>query len=245
MSRKLSTEEFIQRAKKIHGDRYIYDSAIYKGTHTKVSIVCPIHGVFHQTPNKHVNQHQGCPKCNGGITSTKEDFVAKAQEIHGDKYSYHDFIYKNKYTKGIIHCETCGRDFRQTPDNHINSKNGCPFCRQSKMEKYVEKYLSDNDIPFIYQANNCILPWLKTKRGSFSLDFFFPQYDMAIECQGEQHFNIRENGIFTNDVVIKTKERDKEKLRRCIEHGIAIEYINYNEDIMLKLNNILKAYIDR
>ena len=67
---------------------------------------------------------------------------------------------------------------------------------------------------------------------------------MAIECQGEQHFNIRENGIFTNDVVIKTKERDKEKSRRCIEYGIAIEYINYNEDIMLKLNNILKAYID-
>lgn len=244
MSKKLTTEEFIQRAIEVHGDKYIYDNVIYKGIHAKVEIICPIHGIFYQEPNKHINQQQGCPKCNGGAQSSKEDFINKAYKIHGNKYSYENFIYVNKYTKGEIHCKACSKNFLQTPDNHINSRNGCPFCRQSKMEKYVERYLSDNKVSFIYQANKNTLEWLKTERGSFSLDFFFPQFNMAIECQGEQHFNIRENGIFTEDIVTKTKERDKEKLRRCVEHGIIIEYINYNEDVIHKLNNILRKYTD-
>ena len=244
MSKKLTTEEFIRRATEVHGDKYIYDNVIYRGIHVKVEIICPIHGIFYQEPNKHINQQQGCPKCNGGVQSSKEDFVNKAYRIHGNKYSYENFIYVNKYTKGEIHCKACSKNFSQTPDNHINSRNGCPFCRQSRMEKYVERYLLGNKISFIYQANKNTLEWLKTKRGSFSLDFFFPQFNMAIECQGEQHFNIRENGIFTENVVIKTKERDKEKLRRCVEHGIIIEYINYNEDVIHKLNNILRKYTD-
>ena len=110
------------------------------------------------------------------------------------------------------------------------------------MEEAVELKLEEYRIPFIYQANKSQLEWLKTDNGSFSLDFYFPQFSMAIECQGEQHFKKRERGIFTEEVVNRIKERDKEKLDRCLEHGVQIEYINYNEDTINKLNNILMKY---
>lgn len=199
--KRLTKEEFIEKANKIHNNKYIYTEVDYINIHTKVCIICPIHGAFWQSPNKHIHRKQGCPFCNGGIKGTLDEFKLKAYLIHGDKYGYDNFLYVNKNTKSIIHCNNCGRDFKQTPDAHINGRNGCPFCKQSKMEEIVEIYLEHNNIPFIYQANKDHLPWLKTIRGSFSLDFYFPQYQMAIECQGEQHYNTRQNGIFTEERV--------------------------------------------
>ena len=46
MSKKTTTEEFIARAKQIHGDKYDYANVIYRTRDDKVKIICPIHGVF-------------------------------------------------------------------------------------------------------------------------------------------------------------------------------------------------------
>ena len=59
---KLTVNDFILRAKKCHGDRYDYSKVIYKNANTKVTIICPEHGAFEQTPSHHYNG-QGCPKC--------------------------------------------------------------------------------------------------------------------------------------------------------------------------------------
>ena len=48
--KKLTTEEFIKRAKEIHGDKYDYSLVEYKGIYEKVKIICPIHGLFEQSP---------------------------------------------------------------------------------------------------------------------------------------------------------------------------------------------------
>ena len=245
MSRKLTFEEFEKMGNETHNSKYIY--LWYKDIHTKVPIIYPIHGIFWQEPNKHIHRGHGCPLCNGGIKKAKEHFTGKAEKIHGKgRYSYNDFIYINSKTLGKIHCNICGRDFMMSMDNHTNKNHaqGCPYCKQSKMERAVSIYLEENDIQFIYQANKTLLEWLKTSKGSFSLDFYFPQWNMAIECQGEQHFNAREQGIFTVEKVDKIKERDKEKLKRCLEHNIIIEYINYDEDVITKLNKILNKYMN-
>ena len=60
--RKITKEEFIQRASTIHNNKYLYDKVNYVNTSTKVTITCPIHGDFKQTPNNHL-QGQGCQKC--------------------------------------------------------------------------------------------------------------------------------------------------------------------------------------
>lgn len=60
---KLNTEQFIQRAKKVHGELYNYSKAVYERSTKKVKIICPVHGPFLQCPENHVNQGQHCPKC--------------------------------------------------------------------------------------------------------------------------------------------------------------------------------------
>lgn len=58
----LTTEEFIRRAKRKHGNWYDYSLVDYKDSQTKVKIICPAHGVFEQTPNNHL-KGCGCPEC--------------------------------------------------------------------------------------------------------------------------------------------------------------------------------------
>jgi Zn finger protein HypA/HybF involved in hydrogenase expression len=82
MSKKITTEIFINRAKQIHGNKYDYSKVEYKDKNTKVCIICLEHGEFWQTPNNHY-RHE-CPKCGVKTVSlskqsnTKE-FVKKIQ----------------------------------------------------------------------------------------------------------------------------------------------------------------------
>jgi hypothetical protein len=69
---KLTTEEFIERAKSVHGERYNYDKVNYIGSSYKVTITCPIHGDFDQLPNNHTKLKCGCPKCSRIAASEKK-----------------------------------------------------------------------------------------------------------------------------------------------------------------------------
>ena len=68
---KINSEVIISDFKKIHRNTYDYSKVIYKTMHTKVDIICNQHGVFKQTPNAHIRQKQGCPKC-GVIKNSKK-----------------------------------------------------------------------------------------------------------------------------------------------------------------------------
>lgn len=59
---KLTTEDFIKRAREIHGDKYDYSKVEYVNNHTKVCVICPKHGEFWQVPSSHLRGH-GCPIC--------------------------------------------------------------------------------------------------------------------------------------------------------------------------------------
>lgn len=62
MANKLTTEIFIERARKVHGDRYDYSKVEYVDAKTKVCIVCSEHGEFWQSPSHHTDG-RGCCKC--------------------------------------------------------------------------------------------------------------------------------------------------------------------------------------
>src|ERR1035437_4265917 len=87
MRKKFTTEEFIQKARKVHGDKYDYSKTIYIKALDKTIIICPIHGKFLQAPHSHL-RGDGCPKCGGTGKFTTEDFIQKAREVHGNKYDY-------------------------------------------------------------------------------------------------------------------------------------------------------------
>ena len=55
---KTKTEIFIEKARKIHGDKYDYSKAEYINARTKTCIICPKHGEFWQIPYSHINR--GC-----------------------------------------------------------------------------------------------------------------------------------------------------------------------------------------
>ena len=155
MPGKLTREEFIEKAKEIHGDKYDYSKVDYKNAKTKVTIICPDHGEFSQVPDVHLRD-QGCPKC--GIESrsklrrsTAENFIKKARKIHGDKYDYSKVEYKNSNTKVTIICPIHG-DFEQTPATHLQGK-GCSKCggkNKLTTEEFIKRAKEIHDGKYDY-----------------------------------------------------------------------------------------------
>lgn len=125
MSRKLHSEEFIEKAISIHGDRYSYSMVDYKNNNTNVKIICKKHGVFEQLPTNHISG-KGCKFCANNVLCTLESFILKAKKIHNNKYCYDKVEYKNINTKIAIICKIHG-EFNQIPQHHLNGR-GCVLC---------------------------------------------------------------------------------------------------------------------
>jgi len=228
-----TTKEFIEKVKKIQGDKYDYSKVDYKGTHIKVCIICPEHGEFWQKPIAHLHGY-GCSKCTNNYNYTTEEWIEKANFIHKNRYNYDKVNYINNSTKVCIICPEHG-EFWQTPLSHIQGK-GCSHCKTSIIEREVMEILNDKNI--IFKHNSKPFEWLKDK-GKLQLDFYLPDYNIAIECQGIQHF-------FPISYFGGEKEfekliyRDKIKKKLCKKNNILLYYINYDEDVKFKIEKILK-----
>lgn len=236
MSRTLTTEQFIEKSNKIHNNKYDYSLTKFINCKIKVKIICPIHGEFEQSHNKHLSK-KGCPKC-GFIsrcklaTSNTETFINKAIEVHGEKYDYSNVNYIGKESKVGIKCRKHGI-FDQTPHNHL-AGNGCPICKESKGESIITDILNKNEIKFTPQKrfSGCrnILP--------LPFDFYLNDYNICIEYQGIQHFEPRSK--FGGEVDFeKTIKRDKIKFNFCEKNQIPLLFITYKDDI----NEVLLSYI--
>ena len=148
MGKRKTLDEFINDAKKVHGDKFDYSLVKYKQSHVHINIICPVHGEFKQTPSTHL-KGRGCKKC--GIIETKKktsktrnNFIKDAKKMHGDKFDYSLVKYINMETKIKIICPIHG-DFEQRPDSHLKTK-GCPKCSYDNQKS---SYLD-----FIDKSNN-------------------------------------------------------------------------------------------
>jgi len=136
MPKRLTTEQFIEKAKAIHGDKYDYSLVEYKNAKTKVKIICPIHGVFEQRADKHI-ENRGCPKCAGNKKKSTEEFIVDAWCVHGDRYNYSLVDYKNNRTKVKIICPIHGV-FKQSYISHIINGNTCPICDNDTFLNFIK-----------------------------------------------------------------------------------------------------------
>lgn len=140
--RSLGVDEFIRKAREIHGDEYQYHLVEYKNVSTKVKIICSLHGVFEQTPRDHIYRDAcGCPKCyNKNLPLTTLGFIEKAKFIHRDTYNYSKVEYKRNSNKVCIICNIHG-EFWQTPNSHLMGAN-CPHCKNkiTSTEKIVKQF---------------------------------------------------------------------------------------------------------
>lgn len=143
-NKKKTVAQFIDQARKIHGNLYNYDEARYFGDSTKINIICLNHGGFLQKPTKHLIG-QGCPKCankkvNKSRTKSQESFVNDVIKIHGNLYAYDNVNYINNHTKINITCSKHG-DFLQIPQAHLNGQ-GCPRCNGNK-KKTTKEFIDE------------------------------------------------------------------------------------------------------
>ena len=145
----MTQEEFIEKAKEIHGNKYDYSKVIFINKTTKVCIICPEHGEFWQLPYKHLSG-RGCSICGvlkikEKLKYTNEEYIEKARKRHGSKYDYSKVEYVNNYTKICIICPEHG-EFYVLPQEHLGMV-GCPICGESyvgtnklsNIEEYTEK----------------------------------------------------------------------------------------------------------
>lgn len=235
-SESLTTEEFVIKASKVHEFKYDYSRVNYKNWTEKICIICPKHGEFWQSPRDHL-KGAGCQECKKEklrklLLSSVDRFIEKSKKIHSNKYDYSKVVYSDTKTKVCIICPKHG-EFWQSPAHHASGV-GCPLCRESSMEKEICLLLNNNGFKFERQYRN-------KKLGNLSLDFYLPEYKIAIECQGEQHFEPVEH--FGGEKKFEeTIKRDKIKKEICENNGVRLLYFarkQYSEDILADKEQLL------
>ena len=230
-STKYSKEEILEKLKEKHGNNLDYSYINfdeYKNNRSKILLKCNKCGQFFYQSISNSFRYD-CPKCKA---TQFEEFEKKANEIHNHKYIYHKADFINGKNKTRITCPIHG-DFWQRADSHLEGI-GCIKCSISKLERSVEILLTKNKINYISQADKNQFKWLNRMR----LDFYLTDYNIAIECQGRQHFESID--YFGGDEkLIYTQNQDILKNKLCKENNVPILYYtkckNINEYTLGKL----------
>lgn len=209
---KHDTRPYVDRAKEVHGDAYDYTDTVYTTMHDRITVRCNTHGtVSTPTASDHIRKGAGCKQCrytkaiNSRAGSNKRwdtnEFISRAREVHGDKYSYDATEYTNAHTKVIVTCPVHG-DWETRPSDHIRGNGGfglgCPLCtsKMSAPERLIASTLTELGIMYKTQHPTEI----RSDKGSLLFyDFYIPATNLCIEYDGRQHI--------TNDTIYQDHER--------------------------------------
>lgn len=225
--RRRDKEEFIQslKTKNKHFDDIIIGE--YKSKREKIDVTCKICGKTHKYLPVSLESGCWCPNCKRGRLKTQEEFVSDLQKVHGNMISVVD-KYIDDSTKIHFKCNKCGYVWYQKPRPILNG-HGCPKCKMKHLERDIQEILKYETVEFQKQFE-----WLKYK-GNLLLDFYLPKYNIAIECQGEQHFKPVDFGgkgkEWTNNKFEQGLIRDSIKKKLCEENGIRVIYYTSKKNL--------------
>lgn len=139
------TNEFLRRAKEIHGERYNYAKVKYKDKRTPVEIICKVHGSFMQRPEDHWRGY-GCSRCSKKHKPTTKEWVESVKNLYGGIYNFSKVKYKDKRQKVCVICPKHG-EFWTIPGNFSKEISGCPKCcserKHEKYKKITEQFIRD------------------------------------------------------------------------------------------------------
>ena len=211
-------EDFIESSRDVHGSKYIYDKSTYKNVTTKTQITCREHGTFQMKPSTHVHSKQGCKECGlqtvkDKLSMSREEFIEKAEKVHGKTYDYSEAVYENVLNKIEIKCPEHGV-FTQKAGNHINNDAGCPKCVGSGPSK-PEQEVAD----FIKNISPDVLTSDRTLIAPKELDVYVPSKNFAVEF----------NGLYWHTLDFVTKKYHKEKTEACASKGVQLFHIFSDE----------------
>lgn len=143
------------------------------------------------------------------------------------RFASDDGKYHNNKTVLELKCNKCGEKVFYT-FNHFTDRKQivCKYCTKSSLENQLKQKLIEKNIRFEEQKK---FDWLIYKN-KLSLDFYLPDYNIGIECQGIQHFEPID--FFGGEEAFKLQiERDKIKFELCKTNGIQLKYIINEKEI--------------
>src|ERR1700722_1502747 len=221
-NKKLTTEQFIEKATKIHGNKYSYIKSIYLGNKIDIEILCEIHGSFWQLPINHYKKGYGCPACSRHKKQTIEDAHNLAKQFGGKCLSVSINNTKEKLKWQCINEHIFEKSFDIISNKHI----WCNLCALPyKSEEICRVYF---ETIFGKQFIKCRPDWLKNNNNiHLELDGYCSELGLAFEHNGEQHYT---KGWFCNDELgdqrfDKIQSNDKEKIETCIKNGVKLVII--------------------
>lgn len=234
MAKKLTSEEYINKAIKVHGKENDYSETKYIDSLSNITYICENGHTVTQRANNHLAGH-GCPKCNHrNEKKTTKEFKKDSIEIHGTKYSYDKVNYKDRETKVIITCKIHG-DFSQRPKNHLDGK-GCPRCQNSRGENKISKVLKSLGVEFqrekTFEGCRNKLP--------LRFDFWLPKENLIIEYHGIQHY--RPIKYFGGAPAFERRLR-RDKIKREYAHSRGFNYLEIPYTQRGEIEKILKKRI--
>lgn len=231
-------KEFVDRAIKIHGDKYDYSQVGYVNAREKVKIICKEHGMFLQVPYSHLAGN-GCAKCGDKSISNKlriglDEFIRRANNVHLDKYDYSKVVYSGMGNKVEIICPQHGR-FYQNAINHLLGCD-CPKCKNSSGENFISRVLELNNVE--YKMQKTFPACLINRKMKF--DFYLSDYNILIEYQGLQHFRVTEwwGGLKSYMII---KRNDEYKKRWAMENGYIFKEYTYGDSWDYIKRDLLKT----
>ena len=182
-----NVQAFIDKARKVHADKYDYSQVLYSNNSNKITIACSKHGSFLMRPYSHL-AGQGCPECGIARRSkthlyTQEDFLRLSCAKHQNKYDYSKAVYEYAHRPIIIVCPLHG-EFKQSPSNHWLGQ-GCPKCGNKKGSE--KRVFSKEE--FITEARKIH----GDKYDYSNIQYFRSQSSIKILCQKHGEFPQRPN----------------------------------------------------
>jgi ferredoxin-like protein FixX/very-short-patch-repair endonuclease len=239
-----NTDAFIEKARKLHGNKYDYSKVDYITIDDPVIIICPSHGEWSQTPKAHLRPY-GCFKCgieevNRNNMTSFEDFVEKAKKVQGayaDRYVVQE---EGFYSSGdfsiTVYCKEHDFYWDTLKMNFLKGR-GCPRCHASSYEKIVMKCLDDRGLKYDKEKVFKDLAY----DGFLRFDFYIPSLKLCIEVNGAQHYK-PVDFYGGEEEFEKMKERDTMKVEYCSNNDLSLEIIRFDSDIESRAIEILEMY---
>lgn len=224
----LTNKEFVSQMEKINP--FIEIIGEYINSNTPIKCRCKIDGNEWMARPYHLKKGEKCPICARRENAKKlsKDIITFKKEMKelNDTIEILSDEYINEREKVECLCKKCGRTWKATPTNLLRDR-GCPSCKSSKGERKIEQWLKENNLVFFreYKFEDC-----KDKR-RLPFDFFLPEYNLALEYDGRQHYEPVTFGGISEKRAIKlfeeNKKRDKIKEEYCANNGINFLRISY------------------
>jgi hypothetical protein len=204
----------------LHEDDYI-------DTKHKCTSTCNICGYTWRPLVRDLMNGHGCPECvrhkESERTKNKrlENTLKIIKEVHGDIYDLSLLKTEFKSDRNYVHVICKKHGVFKVKLASFKNGCGCSKCNQSKLEKNVMNSLNENNIENIPQYS---FNWMKTSLcGKLSYDFLIPNINLAIECQGRQHFE-PVDAFGGKKELINTIKRDKKKMFLSEQNGVKLIY---------------------